>query len=335
MNNRSRIKLGTTVYSLTNEFHSREYNFEQLVRKIADEDLGPGLEVVGFQSIRTFPHVDDDYVRWFRGLVDECGLEPSCLGLNADINVRRGQPMSLDAAVETQRVQLETAAKLGFKIARVQGYILGPDAYEKLLPDAERLDVKMGIEIHAPHTVHDPDIIAYREAFDRIDSPYLGFIPDFSTSAVAVPPSYIAAARNAGATDAAIEEALTMWRDGLKVDRMTVFQRWMASGIPMGGVGLLARMFGMFGRQSVEAWREIMPRVIHVHGKFYDIDANGEETAIPFRELLPMLVDAGYEGYISSEWEGHVFTDDSGFDNLRKQQKLSVDILDAAVREPA
>lgn len=332
MLNQSNIRLGVTLYSFTNEFHGRQLSFEGLIRKVAELDLGPGLEVVGFQSIRTFPMVDDAYVKWFRDLLDECELEPSCLGLNADVNVHRSRPMTIDQAVETQRLQLETAAKLGFKIARVQGYILGPETFERLLPDAERLDVKMGIEIHAPHTVHDEQIMAYREAFDRIDSPYLGFIPDFSTSTTAVPANYVAAARKAGAPEPVIEEALAMWRTGGfdPSRRAEVFQRWAAAGAPLGGIALLARMFGMFGRQPIEAWKEIMPRVIHIHGKFYDIDEHGEETSIALRELLPFFNEAGYDGYISSEWEGHVFTDDSGFDNVVRQQRLSVEILNKA-----
>lgn len=328
MQNKSKIKLGTTLYSLTNEYHGREYSFEQLVRKVAELDLGPGLEVVGFQSIRTFPVVDANYIRWFRDLLDECELEPTCLGLNADVNANRKKPLTLDESVETQRIQLQTAHDLGFKIARVQGFILGPEAYERLLPDAERLDVKMGIEIHAPHTVDDPQIMAYREAFDRIDSPYLGFIPDFSTTAVDIPPTYIAAARKAGASDEVINEALAMWHGGENAaNRMETLKRWRAGGVPPAAMGLLGRMYGMFGRQPVESWKDVVDRTIHIHGKFYDLDAKGEETAIPFRDILPLFVEAGYEGYISSEWEGHVFTDDSGFENLRRQQELSVEIL--------
>ena len=47
-----RLKLGTTLFSFTSEFHSREYTFEQLVAEVARRNLGPGLEIIGFQSIR-------------------------------------------------------------------------------------------------------------------------------------------------------------------------------------------------------------------------------------------------------------------------------------------
>jgi sugar phosphate isomerase/epimerase len=329
MQNNSDIRLGTTVYSLTNEFHAREYTFEGLVREIAARDLGPGLEVVGYQSIRSFPNVDDAYVSWFRNLLDECELEPSCLGLNADVAIQRDRSLTLDEAVELQRLQLVSAAKLGFPVARVQGYILGPEAYERLLPTAEKLNVKMGVEVHAPHHLNDPKIVEYREAFDRLDSPYLGFIPDFSTSAYAVPPSYIQFLRWNEVPEDLIAEALAVWGDVANDwnARVAFIQRLRRGTTPANQISAVGRMFGMFGRQPVREWLEMMDRVVHVHGKFYDIDASGEETSIPFRELLPLFRDAGYKGYISSEWEGHVFSDEGGFDLLVKQQKLSASIL--------
>ena len=45
-------KLGVTLYSFTPEFHAGRYTVEQLIAKAAALDMGPGLEVIGFQSVR-------------------------------------------------------------------------------------------------------------------------------------------------------------------------------------------------------------------------------------------------------------------------------------------
>ena len=40
-------------------------------------------------------------------------------------------------------------------------------------------------------------------------------------------------------------------------------------------------IFAMLGRQDPHKWLEIMPQIIHIHGKFYD----AKEAAVPFEEL--------------------------------------------------
>ena len=47
-----------------------------------------------------------------------------------------------------------------------------------------------------------------------------------------------------------------------------------------------------------------MPWIRHVHGKFFGIDENGEEPSVPVRDLIRLLVENGYSGAISSEYEG-------------------------------
>ena len=50
-------KLGITLFSLTLEMRRPDYSLERMIRKVAELDLGPGLELVGFQSIRNWPRV--------------------------------------------------------------------------------------------------------------------------------------------------------------------------------------------------------------------------------------------------------------------------------------
>ncbi len=62
---------GVTLYSFTRAFHAREYDLEGLIRKVADEGFGPGLEVIGFSSFKGFPALDDAFVGRFKDLVAE------------------------------------------------------------------------------------------------------------------------------------------------------------------------------------------------------------------------------------------------------------------------
>jgi hydroxypyruvate isomerase len=81
-------------------------------------------------------------------------------------------------------------------------------------------------------------------------------------------------------------------------------------------------------------WEELMPRVIHVHGKFYGIDDEGNEPSIDHETIMDVLVRAGYTGFISSEWEGHAYTDAvSGWDVCRAQHDLCRRLILQAAKE--
>jgi hypothetical protein len=71
-----------------------------------------------------------------------------------------------------------------------------------------------------------------------------------------------------------------------------------------------------------------MPQVIHMHGKFYDFDAAGNETSIPYDEILPVFHDGGFDGFMSSEWEGHLYMRNvDAFDMVAKHQALARRII--------
>jgi hypothetical protein len=75
-------------------------------------------------------------------------------------------------------------------------------------------------------------------------------------------------------------------------------------GRPDLGIDFAINGTGLFGPAPVETWREIAPWIRHCHGKFFGIDEHGEEPSVPVRELVGLLVDIGYTGAISSEYEG-------------------------------
>ena len=72
--------------------------------------------------------------------------------------------------------------------------------------------------------------------------------------------------------------------------------------------GRLNGTMTMFGHMPPENWREIMPYVRHIHGKFYHVNEDGIEPSIPYPRLMQVLLDASYSGTISAEWEGHSYT---------------------------
>jgi sugar phosphate isomerase/epimerase len=309
----SGLRLGTTLFSFTNEFHARKYTVEQLIDKVGELGLGPGVELIGFSAIREYPGVSDEFVQMFRDALERNHLEPSCLSMNGDVMIRRTRPMTNDESYEYHRTQIETAAKLGMPVAKTQ-VIVGPEVLARLAPLGERLNVKIGVELHSPERVDSPNVIALREMYAKVDSPYLGFVPDFGACVTAVPHCFVDHFRELGIPEKFIQIALEAWSlTGTFGERIGQYQeRERAAGAGDSEIGAMFMIFSMLGHQEPRKWLEIMPQVIHIHGKFYD----AKEAAVPFEELLPLFRDNGYQGYLSSEWEAHAFTDDDAESEL-------------------
>lgn len=324
------IKLGVTLYSFTNEYYQRRFGVEELVREVARRGLGPGLEIVGFQSVRGFPEVDDGFAESFRAVIEETGLTPSCLGTNADMYIDRKKPMTMEQSLAFHERQVRAAAKLGFPVVRFQ-YAASPEVVERLTPLTEKLGVKLGLEIHAPHSIDHPEVIAYREMYARVGSPYLGFIPDFGASARAVPEAYVRYFRWRGIGEDMIAKALEIWDEDMDpFARRTKFLDWAkAAGKDEVWAIDISIIYGLFSRQPLRNWLEIMPQVVHVHGKFYAVNDKGVDPSIDYDAILPIFVEGGYRGFISSEWEGHQINDDDGFAAVERHHAMERRILKA------
>ena len=324
---------GVTLYSFTRAFHGREYDLEGLVRKVAADGYGPGLEIIGFSSFRGFPEIDDRFAGWFRDLIDETGLVTTSLAVNADIGIHRDRLLTQDELLEYMRRQIAAAAKLGFPIARVQISIT-PDSMEALAPIAEEYGVTLALEVHADQYASHPRILALRDRYEKVGSPFLGFTMDWGATVSGFAPSLIEAYRRRGASEELLAAVTGLWdefyRQGPPADQAEHGQRFgrfiglaAQHGRPDLGIDVGINGTGLFGPARVDDWLEIFPWIKHVHGKFFGIDDQHEEPSVPVRDLIRLLVENGYNGAISSEYEGwHWNHWQSPFDIIRDEQAV-------------
>jgi sugar phosphate isomerase/epimerase len=303
--------LGVTLFSFTNEWQQHLYTLDEMIAKAAELGLGPGIEVVGFQSFRSYPDVPDAEAEHFRALLAKYNLVPTCLGANIDIGRRRDRLMSAEEIYDTVRRQLISAKKLGVPILRVPP-TAGELTLENLLALAEEYQVQLAVELHSPLSVDHPEVVRLRSMFERLKSPYLGFIPDFSTSMNSVPAGHWNTLRRAGAPEGLIEAAKEIWQtdDPIPAKFGALAEACQRFAVGQAVVGQVNLTMTMFGHMPVERWLEVLPYTHHVHGKYYEVNAEGVEPSIPYQELMQLLKRAGYRGTISAEWEGQAFTEE-------------------------
>jgi sugar phosphate isomerase/epimerase len=323
----SGITLGLTLYSLTSEWAAGRYDLAGLLDAVDTAGIGPGIEIVASQTLRTYPHVTDEFVREWRDAFDRHGFVPSSFGANLDMGRRRERDMTPDEEYEFTVAQFRSARALGFPLVRIQS--ARPELIRRLMPVAEELDLTLGWEIHAPIGPNSPKVMAIRELYDEIDSPRLGFVADFSSTMHAMAPTTLRKlTAMGGLTPDDVDRLQQIWASDADINAQhgEFVDHLRSRGIAPESLGSFARLaFNMHGKVDPREWADIMPRIVHVHAKFYDIDEAGNEPAIDYPELVRVFVEGGYSGFFSSEWEGHAFADlgeADPIDLVRKQHDL-------------
>lgn len=320
------FSLGLTLYSASAEFRAGWYDFDGLLNRVAELGIGPGIEIVASQVLPTYPNVTDDFARSWQEAFDKHGFTASSFGANLDMGRRRDRDMTPDEEYEFTETLFRGAKKLGFPLVRIQS--AKPDLLRRLLPLAQDLELKLAYEIHAPLGPNSPEIMKVRDVYADLDSPLLGFVADFSSTMHSMSPTLLRAVRRAGLDDDAVQRLQAIWAtDAPMRARQEDFISYLRGrGFDPARLGSFAHLaFNMHGHVSPKEWADIMPQIMHVHAKFYDIDEQGNEPAIDYPELVRVFVEGGYRGYWSSEWEGHAFAELGEVDPLllvRKQHDL-------------
>ena len=333
------IKLGITLYSLTSEFAAGLYTPETLIKAAADHGLGPGIEFNIAQMLRTYPDVDDEFVKLWFDSMDRYGLEPSAVGANLDMGRRKDRDMTPDEEHDFLARQLKTAHTLGFKKIVIRS--AGKELLRSLLPLAEKYDQKLGYEIHAPSGPNNPQVLQIRELYEELDSDRLGFTADFSSTMHSLSPTLLRTLGQMGMPEEYFAVMDEIWHEPTPMHvRNQKFEDFLTSeNFDFARLGPFTRLaFNMHGLVPPEEWLDIMPQIFHVHAKFYDIDENGDEPAMDIPRIVRQFVEGGYQGYLSSEWEGHAFSDLGEADPIelvKKQHALMRRAIEETVQEKA
>ena len=291
------FRVGVSFHSFTNEYCSFQWSFEDMMQRAAQ--LGGGVEIVGPAHHRGFPYVTDEFERIFKSSVERNGLTPTSYGSYADPFMLPGRDLTPDELVEYTIPQLIGAAKLGFPAVRLQ-YFVYP-LIERLLPYAEKLGLRLGYELHVPLMIEAPLTQVLLRQVRQIASEHLGLIPDCGIFARSVPRFAVERARSRGVSERVLERALELWSARASLD--DALADLQALGLEKHLVTAVESFWGGFGWSEPEALQEIMPYIVHVHGKFFTME-DGTEPDIRYEEVVHELLRGGYEGWMSSEFEG-------------------------------
>jgi hypothetical protein len=299
------VRRGVALYSYQEEFMVRQMSLEDCLRELSD--IGAyGIELLAEMMVPDFPNPSDAWVeQWWRWM-DEYKTVPACYTQFIDTMRTKTHNLSVDEGVQTMLRDIKLAKRLG--IPKVRCLIGTPvPILEALLPHLEKQDIWLGVELHAPITIKG----RLMERLLRLaeNSSHFGFVPDMGIFQNKPNPFFRDRLIRDGAltADAAafIENSWASHVDKGKV--LSEVDRMQGGGASK---GYAEQVYGMIAPQDPNDLVPIMNKCRHIHGKTWGLTEDCVDPAIDLSGVIPVLIKAGFDGVIATEYEGQRFVQD-------------------------
>ncbi len=319
------IKRSVSLYSYQDEYYNKQLDLEGCLRETAKTGA-TGVELLAEQMIRRFPlpiETQEFRDQWF-DMLKKYGLEPSCYDAFLENKIYDNRTLTLKEQVNMMKRDIRLAALLGFPNLRT--LVSTPmDVIEGSLEYAAEMNVKIGLEVHAPFSLNSGWADGYMEMILRTGTKHFGFVPDMGIFCKNIPDVLRDKARLMGAKEEClkivddayakrVEKGFVKIKYDLNLGKANMEYR-MANGmaemmdaVKAAGGGPADMMYA--GSSFTYSWSEPqdiidnIKYIYHTHAKFYNVSEDYVETAVALPEVIEAFKKAGYVGYLSSEYEG-------------------------------
>jgi hypothetical protein len=315
------IRRGVSLYSYQEEFFLRKMNLEDCIAAAAKTGA-TGIEILGEQSIVGFPKLTDAFVdQWF-GWMGKYGTTPVCHDMFLDTKRFKNKLMTEDEQLASLVRDIKFANRLGFKVIRII-VSTSPEIMKRAAPIAEEYDVKLGIEIHSPWHINSAWMTRHHEVMEKTGSKYLGFIPDMGMFTKRLAKVMTDRLIRQGADEKIVEFVCQQHEKAVMAEYIIAEVRQMSQRPIDNAVAELTR-HNIYNNPN--SLLPFMDKIFHIHAKFYDMQDDYTEYSIPYKEIIYVLKKGGFNGFLSSEYEGNrhiqdVFEVDS-VEQVRRQQVM-------------
>jgi sugar phosphate isomerase/epimerase len=336
------IKLGVSLYSYQDNYYFHKHDLEGCIAAAAGAGA-EGIEVFPEAMMPEWPYVSDAFIDKWNGWMERYAIEPVTLDHFADRRMWKNKNLSDEELFERSIWYIKLAARLGCKAVRMMheehigvGFIKRDykladfKLIERLLPIAAEHNIVMALECHAPSAVDDPVQQQYLDLAERTRLPFVGLQADFSSYEYCMTSADVGMFTRRGANAAILNFVREKQREAYFAGRKFVYAEIEDEVRKMNPTDFdLTSLRGAMlftDTHSIEKLKEYASKLVYVHGKFYDLDADGQVDNMDYPRLFKALQDGGYKGYICSEFEGNRRMNDAGWvdevEYVRKHQVL-------------
>lgn len=260
-------------------------------------------------------------------MMDKYGTKPVCYTNFHDTWLRKYQPMTTSENLEYQTREFNIARKMGFTKFRM---LVGTpmELLEAAIPVAEKLGIWMGIELHFPVQLKGPlsQLVERVMGIAEKHPDVVGFVPDMGMFQNRPMPY----------TREKQIEAGTLTRDIIsyieesfqnKVPRAEVEQRVSTMKPKPGDISYIEESYRFADTlQDPKDLLLILKYCKHIHAKFWEMSKGPEyyDTQINYDEIIPVLLQGGFDGYLCSEYEGQGRLDAGDVDEVGEVRRQHI-----------
>lgn len=329
MSDSNKIKRGVSLYSFQEEYFLRKMTLEDILATLADMGIH-GIEIIGDQMIPGYPDVSPSfYDNWHKWMA-KYNHTPVCLDMFLDWNKFDGRAMTIEEKVDSVKSDIRVAHELGCTVIRVISQT-EPEVLAAAADYAGEHNVRLGVEIHSPMHFDHPYIQSLIDIYEKTKSPYLGFVPDMGIFVRRFP-----------------RVIWERWvRDGMRPEIASVIVKAYDTHTGVAEIAETVKALGGTDKEigmshTIQHFVDADPKRIldygkylfHIHAKFYEMLPNYREYSIPYEEVVPIFDQAGFNGYISSEYEGNRHIQDAfevdSREQVRRQHEMFKELLHEA-----
>lgn len=311
------IKRGVSLYSYQQEQFFKRMTLRDMVKEVHDNLKTDGIEIIDQAVVRQYPYPSDEFVAEFRDLMAEFDMTAVTMDIYLDTLQFRDHVMTHKEAAERLVRDIRLAAKLGFQNVRCLCSV-PIDVIEMALPAAEEYGVRIGKEIHAPFNIKTDSGEQYGKGdgfprnpkmceeiinlAEKKHTKFVGLVPDMGIFQRSINRPQFAYAVRHGANPDALRMVDRIAAEGVR-DPAVARERLLALGFSEKDT-TVARQVGMFSQVDPREMRDIVPYIVSIHGKFYEMTEipgrteEYEDVAIDYKNPIYWLKQGGYEGYI-------------------------------------
>jgi len=297
----SDIKRGVSLYSYQEEYFLRKMDLEDCIKAVSDMGA-TGVEIIPEQMINEYPNLSDEFLeKWF-GWMRKYNVEPTCSDGFLEALMYKNRVLSDDEQLDLMERDIRVASRLGCFVLRTL-CTTPTRIIERSLPIAEKYNVKIGLEIHAPLNLETNWFDPYQALIDKHGSEWFGIIPDMGIFEKTPSRIHMERAIRDGANPKIVDYITDAFMAKVELNKAEADVKKM--GPNPADLGWFHKVYRFTLYTDPQVLKKHKDYIFHIHAKFYDMLEDNTDDCLDYENVVKVLQEIGYDGYLSSEYEGN------------------------------